>query len=186
MKNHLTTLAVAALTLGVLPTCLSSLAHADEKGGLFSNVGPNAGIYIPFSSKTKNTFGSSFKGIGVGFGSVRPKAGGQLRPDFSLLSESENGDRALLGIAGLQYRKTFDSNVEDNAQFVPYYGAGANLIYGRLKVGGETDSNFGAGASVFVGTSIGRHAFVEARVRALSSVAEYNFSGLSLSAGLRF
>ncbi len=186
MKKYLIALAVAGLTLGVLPAGFSSVAHADEKGGLFSNIGPDAEIYIPFSSKTKDTFGSSFTGVGIGFGGVRPEAGGHFSPDFSLLHESQNGDRALLGIAGLQFRKTFDSNFDENARFVPYYGAGANLIYGRLRVNGETDDNFGAGASVFLGTSIGRHAFVEARVRALSSVANYNFSGLSLSAGLRF
>lgn len=180
MKKLFFALALAAVS----SVSLHQDARAD--GGFLSNIGPEAEIYVPFSGKTKDRFGSSFKGIGVGFGSVRPQAGGRWKPDISIMRESEDGDRALVALAGLQYRRPFSGTVDDDARYVPYYGAGANLVYGRLRVDGDRDSDFGAGASVFIGTSIGRRTFVEARVRGLTEVADYNFSGVSLTAGLRF
>jgi len=182
MKKQFLLLALAALSCALF----CSSARADEAGGFLSKIGPEAEIYVPFSSKTKDRFGSSFKGLGIGFGSIRPQAGGRFSPDISIMREEQSGDRALLALAGLQYRKTFAATVDDDERYVPYFGAGANLVYGRLRVNDQRDSDFGAGASVFVGTSIGRRAFVEARVRGLSEVADYNFSGVSLSAGLRF
>ena len=164
---------------------IAGSAHAQERRGFFSQLGIDAETYRPFSSKTRDRFGSSFSGIGIGFGSINPQSGRSLSPDVSIFNESNNGDRALLVLAGLQYRKPFSSD-RKGVRFVPYYGVGANLAYGRLRVDGQRDSNFGAGGSLFLGTTLTRHAFAEARVRGISRVAGFDFSGLSLSAGVRF
>lgn len=180
MKKHL----LVATLIAVSCAAVSPSANAQESRGLFSNVGVDVETYLPFSGKTKDTFGSRFTGVGLGFGSIRPKVGGGISPDISIMSTKQNGDRALLALAGLQYRRPFSDKT--GVRLVPYFGAGANLLYGRLRVDGDRESDFGAGASVFLGASISRHAFVEARVRLLSEVASYDFSGLSLSAGVRF
>lgn len=176
LKTTLVALCVASLAGG---------AHAQERRGFFSQLGVDTESYMPFSGKTRDRFGSRFTGVGLGFGSITPDVKRAISPDVTILNQSQSGDRALLVLGGLQYRKPFSSDTK-GLRFVPYYGVGANLIYGRLRVDGERDSNFGAGASLFVGTTFTRHAFVEARVRALSKVASYDFSGLSLSAGVRF
>ncbi len=175
----------ALLTLG----CLSVPAYAqDTARRSFPPIGPEVEVYLPFSSKTRDRFGSTFTGIGLGLGSAAPRAGGAIRPDIAILRAESGRNEALFVAGGLQYRRTFSDQVAADTRYVPYYGAGLNLIYGKVETRARNrdEDDFGAGASVFVGTSVGRRSFVEARVRALSSVNDYNFSGLALMAGLRF
>ncbi len=72
--------------------------------------------------------------------------------------------------------------------FVPYYGASADALYASVKVpsAGLSKSGFGVGGSVFVGVAIKSRFFVEARVRATTSVKSYNLSRAGLTVGLRF
>ena len=173
----------AALGVSLLiPALIPTRAFARPEVGL------DVGLFAPFSSKTRDRFGSSFVSVGPGLGSVVPRAGGKLRPDFELIQQERNDNRVFLLIGGVQYRRTFDPQPEPKQRFVPYYGAGLDLMYGRVRVPDENrhGSSIGGGASVFLGTSIGKRTYVEARVRGLSSVESYNFSGLSLSAGVRF
>ena len=172
----------------VLPAALGCSLLIPARAFARPEVGPDVGLFAPFSGKTRDRFGSSFTSIGLGVGSVVPRAGGKLRPDFALIQRERNDNRAFLLIGGVQYRRTFDPQPEPTQRFVPYYGAGLDLMYGRVRVPDEDrrGSSIGGGASAFLGTSIGKRTYIEARVRALSSVQSYNFSGLSLAAGVRF
>jgi hypothetical protein len=149
--------------------------------------GVDVEYYRPFASKTRNAFGSSFIGISPGFGTARPAKSQEIRPDLALLRESNDGNRALIIILGAEIRRTFGGPPQRDARYVPYYGAGLNLAYGSIRLDDEgRESDFAAGGSIFVGTSIGRRTFIEARARALSSIEDFNFSGLAVTAGIRF
>jgi hypothetical protein len=52
----------------------------------------------------------------------------------------------------------------------------------------QTDptSTVGVGGSVFLGTTIGRNAYLEARIFGISRLAGYQFSGVTIVAGARF
>ena len=171
-------------------SCFSAPAFAQSDAGKrsFPEIGPEVEVYVPFSSKTRDRFGSTFTGIGIGFGSAVPRTGGQIRPDIAIVRAESGRNEALFIAGGLQYRRTFVDQVAADARYVPYYGAGLNLMYGKVETRARNrdEDDFGAGASVFVGTSVGRRAFVEGRLRGLNSVNSYNFSGLALTAGLRF
>ncbi len=167
---------------------LGSGAKADESNRRFPLVGPAGEIYFLSSGHARDRFGSSLSGIGLGFGSVVPSKKARFSPDIDILGSNRNGNKALFVIAGVQYRRTFSPDTVDTARFVPYYGIGADVLYSQVKVPsiGQNDKGFGTGASLLVGSTLGRRAYVEARLRALSSIHSYNFSGLSLSAGIRF
>ena len=72
--------------------------------------------------------------------------------------------------------------------FVPYYGASLDALYAKVRVPSQAinNSGFGVGGSAFVGIAIKSRFFVEARVRATTSVKNYNFSRAGLTVGLRF
>lgn len=157
-------------------------AHAEPK------VGVDFEVLFPFSSETRRNFGSTLTGIGLGFGKVVPKPGGHFAPDVLVASHKKNGNKLAFYGAGVQYRRTFGSAIDETTRFVPYYGAGVGLAYGNVELPGQgiDDSKVVPAGSVFIGTSIGKRGILEARVRALPQVGGLSFSGLSLTAGVRF
>jgi len=72
--------------------------------------------------------------------------------------------------------------------FLPYYGASLNVVYANVKVPAEgiRGSGLGGGGSVFFGVIFKRKVILESRVRASTNIKGLNFSGSSLSLGLRF
>ena len=88
---------------------------------------------------------------------------------------------------GANYIRAFGSR--EDAKTRPYYGASLNLVPAKIRSlpdGVNTGIKLGYGGSAFVGTTLGRKTFVEARYRAISDIAGFNLSGLGLSAGIRF
>ena len=69
------------------------------------DVGPNIGVYIPTSSKTRSQFGSTWWDYGVGFGLNRVRTAGGFRPDLHILSQAADGNRFFIGLVGVEYRK---------------------------------------------------------------------------------
>lgn len=149
-------------------------------------IGPELEIVVPFSSETRDKFGSTLKGVGFGAGGAIPRAGGRFSPDIFVARERKNDNRLEFYGAGLQYRRTFSDKPQ--GVFVPFYGAGVGVAYGRVRLGDEDidDSKVVPTGSVFVGTSVGRIGVLEARVRGVGKVGTLDFSGLTLTAGLRF
>lgn len=172
--------------VGLLAAGLFSMpapqAHAEPK------VGVDFEILFPFSSETRRDFGSTLTGISLGYGQVVPKAGGHFAPDVLVANHKKNGNKLAFYGAGVQYRRTFDNAIDENTRFVPYYGAGVGLAYGQVELPGQgvDDSKVVPAGSVFIGTSVGKRGIVEARLRALPQVGGLSFSGLSLTAGMRF
>jgi hypothetical protein len=151
-------------------------------------IGPEFEVMVPFSSETREKFGSKLTGIGLGFGGVVPKAGGKFSPDILVAREERRDNKLAFYGVGIQYRHTFEREVEATDRFVPYYGAGLGLAYGKVKLPDEgvDDSKIVPSGSLFLGSSIGKSGMVEARVRTLSKVGGLDFSGISLTLGARF
>ena len=178
------TMKISSLCVGAV--LLATVVAAPQT--VRAQVGADAELFMPFSGETKDVFGSRAGGIGFGFGGTRVREGRRIRPDIAILRADKGDNEATIIIAGAQYVRPFADKVEENARFVPFYGVGLNAMYGSVEVPADDvdESKFGVGGSVFIGASVGRRAVVEARLRALSSVADYNFSGFVLSAGIRF
>lgn len=69
-------------------------------------LGPNLGVYLPTDSKTQRRFGSTWFNFGLGVGAIagiRPS--GRISPDLHFLSQSNNGNRAFVGMLGIEYRR---------------------------------------------------------------------------------
>ena len=71
---------------------------------------------------------------------------------------------------------------------LPYYGASANLVYAQVDapLSGVDGNGFGVGGSVFTGATFNNRFYLEGRVRATTSIEEFNFSRASITAGIRF
>jgi hypothetical protein len=151
-------------------------------------IGPELEVMIPFSSETRDKFGAKLTGLGFGFGGVVPKAGGKFSPDVLVAREKKGDNKLAFYGAGLQYRRTFQRDIEASDRFVPYYGGGLGLAYGKVELPDEDvkDSKIVPSGSLFVGSSIGKSGMIEARVRTLSKVGGLDFSGISLTLGARF
>jgi hypothetical protein len=155
-------------------------------------IGINAGVFVPSSGKARNRFGNAWWSAGIGVGAI-PKATGRgsFGLDLRTKYQSASNDRhVFVGSLGAEYRRRFDPN--DNAaqqQYIPYYGVSVDAIFTDISSPQDnvhSGINTTAGASVFVGTTIGQQEFLTLRYEAMPDVKGFNFSGLSLTAGVRF
>jgi hypothetical protein len=148
-------------------------------------IGPEVGVFFP-SGKLSSRFGSSWFSIGLGLGSITPAStSGQLGLDVSLLSRTGSDTHAYIAPVGLQYRV----GLAKGGSTIPYAGVSADLVLADIR-SAQDHAHSGlmetGGGSVFLGTSLGPQAYVEARYLALGSVQGFNLSGFDLTAGLRF
>jgi hypothetical protein len=148
-------------------------------------IGPEVGVFFP-GGKLSSRFGSSWFSIGLGLGQIRQASrSGQLGLDFNLLSRIGSSTHAYIAPIGLQYRVA----LAQGGYTIPYVGVSGDLVLADIR-SPQDNAHSGlmetGGGSVYVGTSLGPQAYVEARYLALGSVQGFNLSGLNLSAGLRF
>lgn len=149
--------------------------------------GPEVGVFIPANAKTRDRFGASWTDLGPGFGAVR-QAGprGRLEIDVSVFRESRGNRRAFFAPVGVGYRRDLAAG---GGAFIPYAGASVNLVLADLRSdadGVRSGLRAGGGGSLFVGSTLGRNAYAEARYLAVSRIKGFDLSGTSLSLGVRF
>jgi hypothetical protein len=149
-------------------------------------IGPAVGLYLPSSGKTRDRFGDSWFGIGIGLGSINPvRTSGALMLDANLFYHERDGNHAFFLPIGLGYRIA----LSPGTNVVPYAGVSADLDFSEITSNPDNihnSFNVGAGGSVFVGANFGDSAFIEARYLELSRANGFDLSGLSLTAGYRF
>jgi len=155
-------------------------------------LGINGGLFSPTSGKARDRFGNTWWSAGIGIGAI-PKVTGHGSWDLDLRTQYQTGDNSahvFVGNLGLEYRRRFDSS-SGNAQkdYTPFYGVSADAVF--VDVSSPLDNVHGGlrvvpGASVFVGTNIGRQEFVTLRYDGITDVKGFNFSGVELAAGVRF
>lgn len=149
-------------------------------------VGPNLELYLPTSAKTRDRYGSSWFGLGVGLGSVRQEGLlGTLSGEVYLLHNKDNGHEAYIIPLGVAYRRA----LLDRVDVRPYAGASVNLVLGNFN--SPTDGipwglRAAGGGSALAGVTFGQAGYVEARYLLTSKMRGMDFSGLNLTAGIRF
>ncbi len=150
------------------------------------HFGPEAGLYLPSSSKASNRFGDTWFSIGVGFGAVKKvERRGRISPDFDLFYQTHNSNHAFFLPVGVSYKRAFPRS----GRLVPFVGASLNGVITDIRSdqdGIQSRYRPAYGGSLFAGTNYGRHAFFEARYFAFTRVRSIDLSGLNLKAGYRF
>lgn len=149
-------------------------------------IGPEVGVYLPTSSKTRSEFGGSWLTIGLGLGSINQvKSQGQVAFDLQVLYQSKNGNHVFLAPVGVSYRTA----VSQSGGNTVYVGAAADLYLADLRAQDydvHSGLRTGFGGSVLAGVNFGDSAFLEARYLAVSQIKSFDLSGLDLTAGYRF
>lgn len=155
-------------------------------------IGPELGLFLPTSSKTRDRFGDSWVSFGIGLGRIsRAAENGRPRPvlGLSVLTKSRGDNRAIIVPLGLEYRVPLTRATSESAT-VPYVGVSGDLVFADLRVR-EVNENISGlrvtgGASAYVGTTFSDSAYIEARYRLIARTRGYDLSGLNLTAGFRF
>lgn len=149
-------------------------------------VGPEVGVYLPTSAKTRSQFGGSWLTIGLGLGSINQvKTKGQAAFDLQVLYQKKNGNHVFLAPVGISYRTA----VSQGGGNTVYVGATADLYLADLRSGDynvHSGLRTGFGGSALTGVNFGDSAFLEARYLGVSQIKSFDLSGLDLTAGYRF
>lgn len=124
-------------------------------------IGPDAGVYLPTSAKTRGRFGSEWSSFGVGIFPVStPSSRGHFSASLDALSQSNGNDYAYFGLFGVQYRQAILPHLsekptteppkpqpgnqpqpgnppkpapERKPNYIPYYGFSAYEAIGDLR-----------------------------------------------------
>ena len=163
----------------------SPQSDAPKKSGRLQ-IGPEVGVYLPTSSKTRSEFGGSWLTIGLGLGSIHQVHGkGQTAFDLQVLYQKKNGNHAFLAPLGISYRTA----ISQSAGNTVYVGVTGDLYLADLRAQDydvHSGLRTGFGGSVLTGVNFGDSAFLEARYLGVSKIKGFDLSGLNLTAGYRF
>jgi hypothetical protein len=148
--------------------------------------GPDIGVFIPTSSKTINRFGGAWYAVGIGIGSVEAASShGSWGLDLNIVSRYGSNSHIFVAPLGVQYTKA----LTNSGSSVPYVGASADLVFVDIRSPQDnvhSGFNETAGGSAFIGSTLGTHAYVEARYLLNGNVKGFDTSGVNLTAGARF
>lgn len=164
----------------------NSPASSSPKTRSRFRIGPEIGVYLPTSAKSRDQFGSTWLTLGLGIGSIgRITPQGQTSFDLQVLYQTKNGNHAFLAPVGIGYRVA----VSQSGQNTLYVGATADLLLADLRSGAydvHSGLRTGFGGSALVGANFGDSGFLEARYLAVSRIKDFDLSGLNVTAGYRF
>lgn len=149
-------------------------------------VGPEVGVYLPTSNKTRNQFGSTWYTLGLGLGNINTiTTKGQTTFDLQILYQKKGDNHAFLAPVGIGYRQAFSANGPN----VAYYGVTGDLYLADLRSGDygvHSGLRTGVGGSALLGVNFGDSGYLEARYLFVSKIKSFDLSGLDLTAGYRF
>ena len=159
------------------------LLPPQSRVGYTPRYGADVSLYLPSSARVRRLFGDAWYGVGPAFEPARIARRTAFRTDFDLLTQNRNGNNAFLVFAGGEVARSF---APPTGYFLPYGGLGLNLLYAHVRTD-ETDlDRLSVAGSAFVGTRLGRNAYLEARYRLTPNLDGLSFSGTSVTLGLRF
>ena len=162
---------------------LLPLPPPQSRTGYAPRYGADVSFYLPTSARVRRLFGDEWFGIGPAFSPVRIAQRTAFRPDFDLVTQSRSGNDALLAFVG---GEVIRSLARPTGYFLPYAGLGAGLLYARADADGVDVNRLTLAGSAFVGTRLGRNAYTEIRYRLTPTLDGLDFSGTSVTVGLRF
>ncbi len=168
------------------PTQPEQAAPAPAKRNNRFRIGPEIGLYLPTSSKTRSEFGSSALSLGIGLGSINKiSTRGQTTLDLQVIYQSKDGNHMFLAPLGVGYRKAFSQN----SSTTTYLGATADIYFADLRSGKynvHSGVRTGFGGSVLAGVNFSENGYFEARYLIVSRIKGFDLSGVNLTAGYRF
>jgi hypothetical protein len=163
--------------------CLLLLAggavSADETKKL--SIAVSYSVFRPSSGATRDTFGSTWSGIGIApFTRQRSE---RWRPTFDVtLYSHDDVGRATLVPVTFGVQKAFGSS----GTAIPYASVRVGPYYGRVRDAlGERTTHIGFDANAAVGVTFKERFFLEARYDYFSRIAGTRFDGVSLTVGVR-
>ncbi|HEY3298614.1 MAG TPA: hypothetical protein VGK34_08170 [Armatimonadota bacterium] len=147
---------------------------------------PTFNTYFPTSSKTKDTFGSTWPSVGfVIAGAVNDRIYDKLEFHVDGILRSHHSNHAYLFPAGIVYT----TRAKKMKALSPFVGASADVYFVNLRVPEENlDSSWKTtvGGSVFAGVDINRNLSIKAAYLAAPKVRGYDVSGFNLTATFGF
>lgn len=159
---------------------------ASEKSAKKSHTpryGVDVSTYIPSSSKVRRLFGGNWFGVGPAFTPIGISDRTVVVPDIDLLTQSKDGNLAILAFGGAEVSHAL---TKPTGYFLPYVGGGADVVFAHAETPEVLYSRFSVAGSAFVGTRLGKAAYVEFRYRLMPTIYGLNFGGTSITLGLRF
>ena len=149
-------------------------------------LGPEIGVFLPTSSKTRSEFGSAWYSVGIGFGTINQVGPqGQIGFDLQILYQTRDNGHAFVAPVGVSYRKA----VSQSGGNTVYVGLTGDLYLADLRsptYDVHSGLRTGVGGSALAGVNFGKSGYLEARYLLVSRIKSFDLSGLNLTAGYRF
>lgn len=142
-------------------------------------IGISYGVFFPSSSSAKDKFGdSSVSLLGGRFEDIKPM---QWNPAFDVTNIKKGGANLWIISFGAQRGLSEDTKVQ------PYIAGRVGPYYADVKypAGGIDEQKWGLNANAAVGVVINRNFFIEGRYDVFSTIANTNFDGFRISAGIK-
>jgi hypothetical protein len=155
------------------------IVSADDNKKL--SIAVSYGMFRPSSGSTRDIFGSTWSGIGIG--QFTRQRAARWRPTFDVaLYNHDDVGRATLVPVTIGVQRAFGST----GSAIPYAAVRVGPYYGRVRDAlGERSTHIGFDANAAMGVTINERVFVEARYDYFSRIAGTSFDGVSLTVGVR-
>ena len=157
----------------------SSCAFAQKSKSNKVSFGVTYGAFFPSDSTAKDRFGDTWQTFSLGrFDGIKSN---EWKPTFDLMSLRKSGAKLWVVSFGMQKGLTTDTDIH------PYVAGRVGPYYADVKYApdGIDEKKWGLNANAAVGVIFNENFFIEARYDVFSKVADTNFNGLSLNAGIK-
>jgi hypothetical protein len=159
-------------------------------------VGVDLGVFMPTDSDVKDVYGKSWFRIGFTPLSFQQPGPWRFTFDLGILKRSRDitipdgkGGGSVLSNDVTLIPLTFGvtRSFSENTDFLPYVALRAGPYYANVDSDsfGVDKSGFGINANAAVGVSFSRRFYIEARYDWYSKFEDIDFSGFSISAGIK-
>jgi hypothetical protein len=159
-------------------------------------VGVDLGVFLPTDSDVKDVYGKSWFRIGVTPISFQPPGNWRFTFDLGFLKRSNDitvpegkGGGTVLSndVTLIPLTFGYTRSFTESTDFMPYTAVRIGPYYANVDSDsfGVDHSGFGINANAAFGVSFSQRFYVEARYDWYSKFKDINFSGFSISAGVK-
>lgn len=162
-------------------TAIVSLSVAVSAGGL--RIGPKASVFYPSDKKTRNAFGGTWYGFGLGpVGTTGPREKSRLDSDLRIMSRDSRGNRFFMLSPSVGPMVTLGD--PNQRGFVPYAAVRVGPAYFDYAVGSGNarikKKRLGFNLNAEVGATLSDSGRLSLRYDTMSRFDGFKFDGLSL------
>ena len=160
-----------------------------------SPVGVDLGLFMPTDSDVKDVYGKSWFRVGLTPLSFQQPGNWRFTFDLGFLKrsrstfvpEGKGGSFIDDDVTLIPLTFGVTRSFSENPDFLPYVALRAGPYYGNVNSDsfGVDKSGFGLNANAALGVSFSRRFYIEARYDWYSKFDDIDFSGFSISAGVK-